>query len=1108
VRSSEVLPASVLIANRGEIAIRIGRAAAELGLRVVAVHSDDDADSLHVSKADEALSLGAAGSAAYLDVERIVDAARRAGCTLVHPGYGFLSERADFARRCGEAGLVFVGPAAATLETFGNKAAARELALACDVPVPAGSAILRSPDDARSFMERLGGGRAIVIKAVAGGGGRGIRVVRRPDEISDAFARCQSEALAAFGNGDVYAEEFIEGARHVEVQVVGDGAGAVVVLGERECTLQRRHQKLVEVAPSPSLSPAQRASLFAAADRMARAVDYASLGTFEFLVGAPGAGSRDGRIVFIEANPRLQVEHTVTEAVTGLDLVQLQLRIAGGERLADLGLESPRPPLGQAIQMRINMERVAADGTVAPTFGTLSAFDLPAGPGVRVDSCGYVGYRNNPSFDSLLAKLVVHTQSSDFGVLVRKAYRALCEVQIRGIETNLAFLQNLLCDPSVAQNRIHTRYVEENARALAAVAPDEHPQLFVPSSTNPGASVERVKAPEAPEGTVAVAAPTAGRVVGVDVGEGESVIVGQQVAVLESMKTEFVVMSEVSGRVVRIAVSNGEAVTPGAPLLFLAPSGDEGRSGTEADEVEDLEAVRDDLARVMAAHEALQDASRPEAVLKRRETGQRTARENIDDLCDDGSFLEYGGFAVAAQRSRHPVEKLKEISPADGLIAGTATVNAEAFGASRSRCVVMAYDYTVFAGTQGYMAHEKKKRMLRLAGKWRLPVVLFAEGGGGRPGDTDNLGGLRLYNPTFWGFARLNGQVPIVGVVSGRCFAGNAALLSCCDVVIATENASIGMGGPAMIEGGGLGVVAPEAVGPVAVQARNGVIDVVVRDEARAVDAAKRYLSYFQGPLQDWACADQRRLRWVVPEAPRRAYDMREVIATLADSGSVLELRAGYGVGVITALARIEGHAFAVLANNPAHLAGAIDSEASEKAARFLALADTFGLPVLSLCDTPGFMVGPEAEKTGLVRSAGRMFVSGARLGVPCFAIVVRKAYGLGALAMVGGNSHEHVFTVSWPTGHFGKMGLEGYVKLAYRKELARIEDPAERQARIDRMVTEMHERGTALNTAPFLSIDDVIDPAESRRWLIAGLDAARRSDGDGRGVPVAQGVW
>jgi len=1103
-RSTEQARNSVLIANRGEIAIRISRAAAELGMRAVVVYADDDADSLHVRKADEALPLGASGVAAYLDIARVVELARAAGCLLVHPGYGFLSERSEFARGCDAAGLVFVGPAASTLETFGNKAAARELAVSCDVPIAAGSGVLSSVDDARSFFDGLGG-RAIVIKAVGGGGGRGIRVVRHADDIAEAFARCRSEARAAFGNGDVYAEEFVEGARHVEVQVIGDGEGRVVVLGERECTLQRRHQKLVEIAPSPSLGPEQRANLFASATRMARAVGYASLGTFEFLVGAPDERGDGGRIVFIEANPRLQVEHTVTEAVTGLDLVQLQLRLARDERLADLGLDAPRPPLGQAMQLRINMERVAPDGSVAPTFGTLSAFDLPTGPGVRVDSCGYVGYRNNPSFDSLLAKLVVHTGSDDFGALVRKAYRALCEVQIGGIETNVGFLQNLLCDPAVAANRVHTRFVEENAPALANAAAQDHRHLYASAAVTPQAVEAAI---EAPDGALAVSATTAGRVVAIDVREGDVVAAGQQVAVLESMKTEFVVAAGISGRVLRVVGSVGEAVAQGAPLLFVAPSGEGAAGVADTGEPEDLDLIRDDLARVMAEHDALQDAARPGAVRRRRETGQRTARENIDDLCDEGSFLEYGGLAVAAQRSRHPIEKLKSISPADGFITGTATVNAQAFGPNRSRCVVMAYDYTVFAGTQGYMAHEKKKRMLRLASKWRLPVVLFAEGGGGRPGDTDHLGGLRLYNPTFWGFARLNGQVPIVGVVSGRCFAGNAALLSCCDVVIATENSSIGMGGPAMIEGGGLGVVAPEAVGPVAVQWRNGVIDVVARDEAQAVDVARRYLSYFQGTLADWRCADQRRLRWIVPEAPRRAYDMREVIGTLADADSVLELRAGYGVGVITALVRIEGHAFAVLANNPAHLAGALDAEGSEKAAQFLTMADTFGLPVLSLCDTPGFMVGPDAERTGLVRSAGRMFVSGARLGVPCFAIVVRKAYGLGALAMVGGNSHEHVFTVSWPTGHFGKMGLEGYVKLAYKKELARIEDPQERQARIDRMVADMHERGTALNTAPFLSIDDVIDPAESRRWLISGLRAARSGDDAGPGVPCEQGVW
>jgi acetyl-CoA carboxylase carboxyltransferase component len=448
---------------------------------------------------------------------------------------------------------------------------------------------------------------------------------------------------------------------------------------------------------------------------------------------------------------------------------------------------------------------------------------------------------------------------------------------------------------------------------------------------------------------------------------------------------------------------------------------------------------------------------------------------------------------VAARRNSKSFEELQTLSPADGLITGVGTVNAEHFGSDRTRCAVLAYDYTVFAGTQGFNAHAKKRRIIRLATKWRLPIVLFAEGGGGRPGDSDDISGLKLYNATFWGLARLSGEVPIIAIVSGRCFAGNAALVSCADIVIAAEDASIGMGGPAMIEGGGLGIVPAEDVGPVSVHSRNGVVDVVVRDEQAAVAVAKQFMSYFQGPLADWECADQRRLRHIVPEAPRRAYNMRDVIDTLADTGSVLELRPNFGVGMITAFIRVEGQPIAVLANNPAHLAGAIDAEGSDKAAQFAALAESLRIPFLTLCDTPGFMVGPEAEKVGLVRRSGKMFVHGSRLTVPQFTIVVRKAYGLGALAMVGGNSFERVFCVAWPTGHFGKMGLEGHVKLAHRKELESIPNEVDRETRIQQMVSELHDRGSALNTAPFLSIDDVIDPVESRDWLIAGLQIAQQ---------------
>lgn len=1101
-RAYAFMYSSLLVANRGEIAIRICRAAAELGLRAVAVHADDDAGAPHVGKADAAVALGADGVAAYLDMDRVVDAARRAGCSLVHPGYGFLSERADFARRCQEAGLVFVGPAADTLAALGDKASARALAQRCDVPLLEGTGVLDGPEAALAFMRRLGG--PLMLKAIAGGGGRGIRIVRSDAELADAYARCASEALHAFGDGRLYAEAFLDGARHIEVQVVGDGHGDVRTLGERECTLQRRHQKLVELAPSPSIDEPLRQKLIAASLRMARELRYASLGTFEFLV-VPGNDMRDERWAFIEANPRLQVEHTVTEAVTGIDLVQLQLRLARGESLAELAGEWPAQPRGRAMQLRINMERLRDDGQVVPTGGVLTAFDPPAGPGVRVDTQAHAGFRSDAGYDALLAKLVVHTPSPDYDTLLRKGYRALCETRIEGIETNLPFLQALLQDAGVRDNQVDTRYIESHLDALRSASRHGHPVLHAVAGTQAAIAA---KAPVAPEGSHAVLAPASGRLVAVNVNAGEQVAAGQTLAVLESMKSEFLVVAERPATVATVRVAPGDTVLADAPLFDLLGEGD----ATQGDGIDwdalDLDEIRADLARVREAHAQRMDAARPEAVARRRAAGQCTARENVARLCDDGSFVEYGGLALAAQRTRRTLEELQRVSPADGLVAGIGSVNGDLFGPERTRCVVLAYDYTVFAGTQGYMAHEKKRRMLRLALKWRLPVVLFAEGGGGRPGDTDHLGGLRLYNPSFWGFARLSSRVPVVGVVSGYCFAGNAALLSVCDVVIATENASIGMGGPSMIEGGGLGKIGAEAVGPVATQSRNGVIDIVVPDEPAAVDVARRYLAYFQGPVTNWTCADPRLLRHVVPEDPRQRYDMRRLIETLADTGSVLELRRHHGIGLITCLVRIEGQAFAVVANNPAHLSGAIDAEAADKGAQFLALAQEAGLPVVALCDTPGFMVGAEAEATGLVRRAGRLFIAGSRVTVPSFTIVVRKAYGLGAVAMVGGNSHEQVFAVAWPTGHFGKMGLEGYVTLAYRKELAAIADPAARKRRIDEMVAQMHEKGSALNTAPFLSIDDVIDPAETRRWLITGLTTARQTRGDSTPRPEPQDLW
>ena len=418
-------------------------------------------------------------------------------------------------------------------------------------------------------------------------------------------------------------------------------------------------------------------------------------------------------------------------------------------------------------------------------------------------------------------------------------------------------------------------------------------------------------------------------------------------------------------------------------------------------------------------------------------------------------------------------------------------MNGALFGTERTQCVVMSYDYTVLAGTQGQQNHRKKDRMFEVAREQRLPIVFLTEGGGGRPGDTDGSGVSGLDCLAFQLFAELSGWVPLVGITSGRCFAGNAVLLGCCDVIIATEGSNIGIGGPAMIEGGGLGVVRPEEVGPLDVQTQNGVVDVAVADEAEAVRVAKQYLSYFQGALSSWDCPDQRALRSAVPENRLRAYDVRKLLDTLADTGTLLELRRGFGHGMITAFLRVEGRPLGVIANNPNHLAGAIDRDGADKATRFMQLCDAFDLPILFLCDCPGIMVGPEIEKTALVRHASRMFVNAASLTVPFFTIVLRKGYGLGAQAMAGGSFKAPLFTVSWPTGEFGGMGLEGAVKLGYRNELAAIEDPAQREALYEQMVERMYQIGKAVNVASHFEIDDVIDPADSRRWISNALRSA-----------------
>ncbi|GAA0004995.1 hypothetical protein BRDID11002_49980 [Bradyrhizobium diazoefficiens] len=754
----------LLIANRGEIAIRIARAAADAGIATVAIHPADDALSLHVRVADEALEIPGRGARAYLDIEAVVTAAKGAGCDAVHPGYGFLSENAAFAKACGEQGITFVGPKVTALELFGDKVAARQLAKRCGVPIIAGTSGPSSLEEITAFFTSLGGNAAIVIKAMAGGGGRGMRVVENAADLAEAYARCQSEAKAAFGFDGVYAERLIRQARHIEVQIIGDRHGAVSHLWERECTIQRRHQKLVEVAPSPSLSGPLRGRIIEAARQLATAAAYDNLGTFEFLVD----GTAEDSFAFIEANPRLQVEHTVTEAVLGLDLVRAQLAVAAGSTLdsLDLAQGSIPKPRGYAMQLRVNMETLDETGATHPTGGVLALFEPPSGPGVRVDSFGYAGYKTSAAFDSLLAKVIVHTPGEAWHDVVAKASRALREFRIDGVVTNIAFLQAVLAHPDFRTNRIATDFIDRNiAKLVEAADGAAKPLYFAPTERGGGHGMETHITQAVPEGAVMVAAPLQGTIVTIQVKEGEVVRPGQQLAVIESMKMEHLVMAEQGGRVTKLVAGDGATLMHGEPILYLEPL-DVAADASAAEADVDLDHIRPDLAELIARQANTLDANRPASVERRRNTDQRTARENVAQLVDDGSFMEYGSLAIAAQRRRRKLDDLIQNTPADGLVMGVATVNAERFGPEGARCIVVAYDYTVLAGTQGHMNHKKIDRMLTLAEDWRVPLVFYAEGGGGRPGDTDRLGMTGLDGPSFVQFARLSGLVPVIGVVS------------------------------------------------------------------------------------------------------------------------------------------------------------------------------------------------------------------------------------------------------------------------------------------------------------------------------------------------------
>jgi acetyl/propionyl-CoA carboxylase alpha subunit/acetyl-CoA carboxylase carboxyltransferase component len=1112
-------PIRILIANRSEIACRLIRTYSLYpNIHTVALFTPSEKDATHARLATTSVELPGEGPRAYLDAPNLVKIAKDQGCWGLAPGYGFLSEDAGFARLCEDQGVVFLGPKSEQLAKLGDKISARSLAVDVGVPVldgtKTGSDRGSTVADVLAFGKNLGPASKIILKAAAGGGGRGIRII---DDISDeqairqAYEACQREAQASFGNGNLFAERYLRGAKHVEVQILGDGSGDVCHFWERECSLQRRNQKVIEIAPSPSISPRLRQAIIEAAVRLGKAVKLQSLATIEFLVDAAS-----GDFYFMEANPRIQVEHTITEQITGVDLVELQLQVALGRTLADLHLtQEPPPPRLTSIQLRINSESFRPDGTAQPEVGTIRQGHFPTGAGVRVETAVEGGrpYRVSPLFDSLLAKLIV--TSSSYQSALRLARGTIAETSLVGCRTNQAFLMALLDLQAVKEGKSNILTIQENFEALYTATQQFEDVLQAKEAADSGETTMSAKDAakvERPEGSDELLALVTGVILSIKVKEGDKVAAGQELVVLEAMKMEHSVRSTYNGVVAKVAVAQGQQVTAGDPLVFIRSDGDGPAANIQdPSETEDPEKLRPELIELNERKAVLQYAGRDEDVAKRHANGYLTGRENLDLLIDKDSFIEYGDLVVAAQRKRYPLSHLIARTSGDGIIVGWAKMD------SYPVAFVIG-DYLVLAGTQGHFHHQKLDRIFQSIIDHPAPLVLYAEGGGGRPGDTDHLGMAGLKTPSFALMGEIKARgIPSVAVVNGYCFAGNAAFLGTCDIIIATRGGSkdapqrksttIGMGGQAMIEGGGLGRFEHEHIGPVDVHMRAGGIDVLVDTEVEAAPLVRKIVALFTQPhlpaTDSPYTSDPLRLRTAVPQlsARRRAYDVRRVISLLLDDNSFIEFCPEWGLSVLTGFGRINGHAVAVMASNSSSpLGGAIDVASGAKVNRLLRLLIRLGgMHLLSLCDTPGFMVGPDFERSTEAQGAGSTYrcfgdwfgnsQEFALLGGRVLGVVLRNGFGLGAQAMLGGGSLRNSMCVAWPSAVFGGMGIEGAVRLAYRKELEAIKDLDERKKKEQEMIDHMYSEGKAVNMAMAAEIDGVIDPATTRKWLEQMMD-------------------
>ena len=1116
----------VLIANRGEIAIRIARAAASLGMESVAIFASADEAALHTRAATLAQAIGAGpGSdpvSAYLDIDAVIDAARATQCDCVHPGYGFLSENSEFAARCAEAGLTFVGPLAETLRLFGDKTLARELAQSLDIPIVPGSPAVDGIDQATEIASAIG--YPVMIKAAAGGGGRGMRRVDGPDQIRDAFARCQSEANAAFGDGTLFIEKIVERPRHIEVQVLADHLGTVVHLFERDCSVQLRNQKLVEIAPAPNLDQGLRERLFEEAVRLARAAGYRNAGTVEFLV-KPETGDH----YFIECNPRIQVEHTVTEQVTGIDLVELQFRIAAGATLSDLGMgeqSAIAAPRGFAIQARI----------VAQGAGVMSGYKEPGGPGVRVDACGYLGYAPPPQFDPMFAKLIGQSNSSGtYASAIDRTLRALNEFHVSGLPTNLALLGDILVNSEVRAGDARTTLLSENPKLGGQPATVFGPTLALLSdkaSAMTGPRSGAVRTPEAlpvvsleiEEGEESLVSPMAGAIVETTLEAGRYVSAGDTLLVISAMKMETGITAPCDGVVSRaLALDVGAQLSSGQIIAAIRPRSREGQVPTRRDYGNDSWAPM--LTKVKAlqdiAHRRFAPDSRDPGVIRQRTRGKLTCRERIDLLLDTESFREVGSLAGFASYDEDGA--VADFTPASH-VGGWGKVDGR-------RAVVCADDFTSRGGHADGAIAAKSGYIDRLALEMRCPSIRLLDGssGGGSvaamvpqqraSGESkaeESSGAIKAGRPRVAGgggsflpghlgssmFAEQLSQVPVVNVLLGSVVGIGAAkaVLGHFSVMV-RDIAQLFVAGPPVVSHAMGYEITKEDLGGWHIHCCNGSVDNLALTEEDAISQTKRFLSYLPSSVFDAPSVtpvdpadpiDRREeeLFTIVPRKRTTTFDMRRAIRLMADKGTFFEIGPCWGTDQIVGFVRFNGYPMGVIASDSRHEnGGALTAKGCEKLKRHLDLCDLFHLPILNLVDNPGFAVGLEHEIAGTIRKGAEWMIAFAQVSVPIFTVIMRRSFG------VAGNNYAtplgHVSTrVVWPAADVGGIPPEGGIEAAYKRQLAEAADPAALRAEINARIESARGPIGPLNK---FQMEEMIDPRDTRRWICEWIENAWR---------------